>query len=96
MHRITETSNIMISAQAIFDAFPLEEVLENVRQEVANGVAQILTIEGMGAVIVGGTVDAFVTFDGEDHPVAFNVLRPAEALPAIGELLAALLVESAE
>jgi hypothetical protein len=96
VYRIAETSDIMISAQAIFDAFPAEQVLSTVRQEVADGVAAIPTVEALGATIAGGVVTPFVRIDGENHPVAFNVLKPAEALAGIGDLVAELLVAGAE
>jgi hypothetical protein len=96
VHLIAATSNIMISAQAIFDAFPAEQVLSTVRQEVAAGVAAIPTIDGFGATITGGVVTPFVTIDGVDRPVAFNVLRPAEALVGVADLVAELLVAGAE
>jgi hypothetical protein len=96
VYRITETSNIRISAQAIFDALPTEQILSTVRQEVADGVTDIPTLEGLGAVIQGGAVDAFVTIDGADHPVAFNVFRPADVLAGVGELLVELLIGDAE
>ena len=86
----------MISAQAIYDAFPAEEVLSTVRQEVADGVAAIPTVDGLGATITGGVASPFVTIDGVDHPVAFNVLKPAEALAGVGDLVAELLVAEAE
>ena len=88
VHRIGETSDIMISAQAVFDAFPTEEVFASVRQEVQDGIADIPTLDGMGAVIVNDSVDAFITIGGVDHPVAVNVFKPSEAIPALGDLLA--------
>ena len=88
VHRIGETSEIMISAQAVYDAFPTEEVFATVRQEVQDGVAEIPTLDGMGAVIVNDGVDAFITVGGVDHPVAANVFKPSEAIPALGDLIA--------
>ena len=94
VYRIAETSDIMISAQAIFDAFPTEQVLSTVRQEVASGVAAIPSVDGLGATIAGGVASPFVTIDGVNHPVAFNVLRPGEALAGVGDLLAQLLIDA--
>lgn len=94
VHRIGETSNIMISAQAVFDAFPAEEIFAQIRQEVAAGVARIPAIEGLGATIAGGTMDAFVTFDDTDHPVGFNVLNPSESIAGVAELVTQLLLEN--
>jgi hypothetical protein len=96
VYRIAETSDIMISAQAIFDALPAEQVLETVRQEVTSGVAAIPSVDGLGATIAGGVASPFVTIDGVDQPVAFNVLRPGEALAGIGDLLAQLLIDAEE
>jgi hypothetical protein len=92
VHLIGETSNIMISAEAVFNAFPAEEVFAQIRQEVEDGVAQIPAIEGLGATIAGGTVEAFVTFDDSDHPVGFNVLKPSEVLAGVAGLVTHLLL----
>lgn len=61
-----------------------------------DGLAQIPSVDGMGAVIAGDSVDAFVTLDGVDHPVAFNVFKPSEAIPALGDLIAGQLLDAAE
>jgi Putative Ig domain len=96
VHRIAETSNIMISAQAIFDAFPSEQIFDFIRQQVSDGLAQIPVLQGMGASISGGSVSAFVTFDDTDHPVGFNVLSPSEAIPGVADMIADQLLAEAE
>jgi hypothetical protein len=96
IHRIGESSDIMVSAQAIYDAFPAEEVIATVRQEVEDGLAQIPAIDGPGATISGGAVDAFVTIDQTDRPVAFNVFSPSEAIAGIADLIAESLLAEAE
>jgi hypothetical protein len=59
-------------------------------------VAAIPTIEALGATIAGGVATPFVRIDGVDHPVTFNVLRPAETIVGIGDLVAKLLVDGAD
>jgi len=96
IHRIGETSDIMISAQAIYDAFPTEEVFATTRQEVEDGLAQIPTLDGMGVTISGGAVDAFVTLGQQDYRVGFNVLNPTEATEGVAAIIAEQLLADAD
>ena len=95
-HRIQETSDIMISAQAVYDALPTKEIIAEVKREVEEGLAAIPIPEGLGYRAAGTSVTAFVTVDGVDHGVEFNVLNPAEVLTGVSDLVADLLVADEE
>lgn len=90
--RIQATSDIMISAQQIFDLLPTDEVINRVRQDVQDGLQQVPIPEGLGYHALGDTYDAFITVDGVDHVTEINVLRPSEVQTGVSDLLAAILL----
>jgi hypothetical protein len=95
VHRIAETSDLMISAQQIYDALPTEDVISRVKQEVDDGIAAVPIPEGLGYRAINDRYEAFVTIDGIDHDLAINVLRPSEVRAGVSDLLADVLLSTA-
>lgn len=94
VYRIGETESAVISTQDILDRLPTEEVIESVRAEVNDGVADVPAVEGLGYSAIGDTYTAFATVDGSDRDIPVNVLKPSEVREGVGDLLADLLLDA--
>ncbi len=94
IYRIGETDGIRISAQEIFDALPTEEVLDTVKQEVANGVALIPVIEGIEFTLFAAGFEAAVDVDGTQYPINFNFFDPDATAEGVSDLLAEQLIDA--
>ena len=92
IYRIGETDTIRISAQEIFDAFPTQEVFDTVKQEVADGVALIPTVEGVAFTLFTAGFEAAVEIDGTQYPISFNFFDPDATAEGVSDLLAEQLV----
>jgi hypothetical protein len=92
--RIQATSDIMTSAQQVYDLLPTEQIISDVRHGVQDGTRQVPRVEGLGYIAIGDTYDAFITVDGVDHVTDINVLRPSDVRKGVSDLLAALLLEA--
>lgn len=93
--RIPATSNLMIQAQQVYDALPVEETINTAKQEVENGLAQVPTsLDGVGYTVDNGVYSAWAVLDGKTYEVPFNVLQPDELAAGIGRLIADNLVGS--
>lgn len=95
-HLIQESSDIMISAQEVFDALPLEETISQVKQEVQDGITAVPQPEGLGYRAFGDNYEAFVTIDGADHVIDINVLKPSEVKDGVSDLLADVLLNAVQ
>ncbi len=84
---IEATSNIMISAQQVYDALPIEDSINSARQEVEDGIAQIPMLDGVGYTVESGDYSAYAILDGKNYEVDFNVLSPSELVSGIGRLI---------
>ncbi len=93
VYRIEETSDIMISAQEVVDRLPTQDAIEQMKDEVNSGTAQIPTINGLGYRAIGDSYEAFVTVDSADRDIEINVLKPSDVRKGVSELLADLLLE---
>jgi hypothetical protein len=87
VYRITETSNIIISAQEIIDTLPVEDAINTAKNEVEQGLTKIPEFNGMGYTVANDVVEAYVILGDQRYPVEFNVLSPVEAFNGISELL---------
>ena len=94
VYRIGETDSIRISTQQIFDALPVREALDTVKQEVADGVAQIPTVEGVGFTLFTSGFEAVAIIDGDEYPVEFNFFDPEASAVGLGKLLATQLIDA--
>jgi len=93
VHRIQETSDLKISAQAVYDAIPVDSALNRVRDEVEQGLAQIPSFDGGGYVLTPTTYEPYIILSGQKHGVQFNLLDPAEALKGIADTIVGLLAK---
>lgn len=85
--QLAVTSSIMISAQQIYDALPLEEAINTARQEVEQGLAHIPTLDGVGFTVDSGIYTAYANLDGKRVEIDINVLSPTELAAGIGRLI---------
>ncbi len=85
---IETSSSIMISAGQFYDALPVEEAINTAKQEVADGLAQIPTLDGVGYTVDNGVYNAYAILNGKPFNVQFNVLSPSELAAGIGRLIA--------
>ena len=82
------TSSLKLDAQQVFDALPLEDAINIAKQEVADGLTQIPTLDGVGYTVDNGVYSAYAILNGKAHNVEFNVLSPSELAAGIGRLIA--------
>lgn len=92
VHKIGETSNIMISIQDVVDTLPVEDAIDRARQEVENGVAQVPTFEGAGYSVNESTRTAYILLGGEKYEVVFNLLDPESVHDNIVDLISGELI----
>lgn len=71
---ITETSEIMIAAQDIVDQLPTQEALQQVRDELQQGLTAVPTIEKIGISVEGENYVARVQLDGQTYETDVNML----------------------
>jgi hypothetical protein len=90
--KIPATSDILIGAQQLLDELPLDEALDAVKQDVADGIAVIPTPEGLGYRAIGDSYEAFVTIGGVDYDMEINVLSPSDVQEGVSDLLRDLLL----
>ncbi len=65
----------MINTQQIVDSFPTEQVIEEARQQVQEGLSQVPSFDGAGyRVTADGGSTAYIILDGENQEVQFNLL----------------------
>ena len=74
--RIPATSRAMVSAQAVVDALPTEEVIAAVRARVGRGVAALPSVGAVGYTVTRGRHAGYVEIDGRRVAANFNVLDP--------------------
>lgn len=94
IYRIGETDSIRIRTQDIFDALPVREVLDTVKQEIADGVAQIPTVEGVSFTVFTAGFEAAAIIDGDEYPIEFNFFDPEASATGFGDLLATQLIDA--
>ena len=92
VHRIPETSDILIGTERIRDALPTEEAIARVRGEVEQALATIPSVEGFGFRIENSRYEGFILSGEDEIGVSFNVLDPVEALAGLGDYLAGQLL----
>lgn len=92
--QIAATSDIMVSAQQIYDAMPLKETITAAKAQVDNGLAAIPIPEGLGYRTSDGTYEAFITVGGVDHSVGFNVLSASDVQTGVSDFFAGQLTVS--
>ena len=90
--QLTATGGIVIDLELLVDQLPTREILDTIREEVTSGVRAVPIPEGLGYTAAGNNYSAFVTIDGEDRPVEFNVLRPSDVREGVSDLLLDLLL----
>lgn len=93
VHRIQETSDLVFNTNAIIDALPTEEVLNQAKQEVQNGLAIIPVFKGAGYTVSNGNYIAYILLGDEKISVDFNILNPAEALAGISKIISESLTQ---
>lgn len=93
-YRIQETSDRVIHARGIVDSLPTRQAVENARQSVEQGVAEVPSLDAVGYEVVDGEYTGFVRFrNGSMYTVDFNVLDFDEAVTGISDLMVEVLVE---
>ncbi|MBB3169530.1 putative Ig domain-containing protein [Simiduia aestuariiviva] len=71
---IAETSDIKVSAQTVVDELPTQQVIEQVRDEIQQGLTAIPTIESLGFSVENGQYSATVQLDGQSYDTDVNLL----------------------
>lgn len=88
IHRIQETSDIVITKQDIVDRLPTEDVMNEVRAKVEAGASRHGSVREVGYSVIQGRYSAYaILSDGNRYEVRFNVLSPGEAAEALGQLI---------
>lgn len=84
---IPAASQTYIQAQAIIDAIPANEVLQDVKDQVDESFDAVPSIGGVGYIAEAGTYRGFLTIGGTDYDVGFNVLDPVALSKGVAELI---------
>ncbi|MEM6557862.1 MAG: hypothetical protein AAF642_18395, partial [Pseudomonadota bacterium] len=84
---IPAASQTFIQAQAIIDAIPANDVLQNVKDQVDDSFDAVPSIGGVGYIAEAGTYRGFLTIGGTDYDVGFNVLDPVALSKGVAELI---------
>jgi hypothetical protein len=91
---IQETSDLKIAAQVVFDAIAPRDILQRVRTEIANGVAQIPSVDEVGFTHTWSPSawEFYAILSGEKHVIGgFDPMNPAEVQHAISSLIVDLI-----
>lgn len=88
---------VYVDTQAIVDALPTKQVLQETRQGVKAGVIRVPAFNGAGYTVTRTprelVLSSFVLLDDERYALGeVNVLEPGELLDAIGDAIADLLL----
>ena len=91
--QIPVKSDIMVNAGDIVRALPVKEIVAQVRDEVAEQLKNIPSIEGLGYQSTESNYEAFVIIGGEHHSLGqTNALSPRDVRDAVADLVADVLV----
>jgi len=95
VHLIPETSDQVVSAQAIFDRLPTQQIIDRARQSVEQGVAQVPAVKGVSYTVKDDQYSAAVLLgNGDRYEVDYNVLDWQELSQGIGDLLANYVIDT--
>lgn len=87
--KIEPDYSVMINTQQIYDAIPKEQIIEETRTNVANGMTKIPVFKGAGYTMTRGLEQSvYVLLGNERIEINFNPLDPVNAIDNIGSLIA--------
>jgi len=80
--------SVMINTQQIYDAIPKEQIIEETRTNVANGVTKIPVFKGAGYTMTRSLNQSVYVLLGDDRiEISFNPLDPVSVIGNIGSLI---------
>lgn len=92
VYRIQETSDLKIQAQQIYDGIPTDTVINQAKQDVAAGLAQIPTFNGAGYTLTRSyNQSAYILLGNERIEIQFNPLDPVAAIEGVADAIATAL-----
>ncbi len=92
VHRIQATSDIKIAASEFYDRIPVDQAVNQARQELADGLSQIPAFDGAGMTVSNGSYSAYILLDNIAYGVDdVNSLNPLELLGGVTRKVAEVL-----
>jgi len=86
--KIEPDFTVMINTQQIYDAIPKEQIIEETRTNVANGVTKVPVFKGAGYTMTRGlNQSVYVLLGNERIEISFNPLDPVSVVSNIGSLI---------
>jgi len=86
--KIEPDFTVMINTQQIYDAIPKEQIIEETRSNVANGVTKIPVFKGAGYTMTRSlNQSVYVLLGNERIEISFNPLDPVSVVDNIGNLI---------
>lgn len=83
---------VKFNTQQIYDALPKQEIIDQTRQGVKDGVITVPVFKGAGYTIGrNGGQSAYVLLGDSKVDITFNPLDPAEAIAGVGDAIAGLI-----
>ncbi len=93
--RIPETSEQVVSAQAVLDRLPLDEALQAARDEVEAGLKHLPGLSSVDYTVSDGEYVGSVRFnDGTQYSVDFNVLDPVDLVAGVNRLAVQYVIDN--
>ena len=83
---------IKLNTQQILDALPSKDQINQVAQDVQDGVVDVPVVKGGGYTVMRtGEQSAYILLGNDKIDIAFNPLDPAAAIEGVGDLIVAYL-----
>ena len=90
---IDPAQTFMVNTRQIFDQLPSKDELNQLAQDVNNGIVEPPVVSGGGYTVArGGAQSAYVLLGDEQVEIAFNPLDPAAAIEGVGDVVADFLL----
>jgi hypothetical protein len=79
---------IKLNTQQIFDALPTKDQINQVAQDVQDGIVDVPVIKGGGYTVMRtGEQSAYILLGNDKIDIAFNPLDPKAAIDGVGDLI---------